>query len=744
MRRIRIGAVALCVAIAAAEAPPSPGSDADERFRFLAAAAGQEEPLIRIGLDTASSVLVSSRKRFRILDPQTGEPVWRKSFHKEVALVAEGEHAGGAGTVYRIQVAAFSAEEAAEAERKRLADRFQVPAVVRYVPDRGTWRVRLGQAKHRDRLTGLMTRLRSAGLTGLWIAEEPAKEIRGVNLRIVDTETYESHATGLERLAVTPSPAGRVRVEGKPYRGVVEVRISPYGTVRAVNWIDLEQYLRGVVPAELGPEVWPQLEALKAQAVAARTYAWKHLGQFEDEGFDLCATPRCQVYGGRAAEHPLTDHAVEETQGEVLTWEGQPISAMYTATCGGHTENAEEIFPEEKAPYLRGVPCRAESEALERDRITMGGRKVDAVLSETGVNITRDTALLDVSGVLGGSAPDGPLDPGVLVSWTASLSRLAGTRPPGGPARSTSTLGEASLALLRAVGWEERARVLLGTEDLPAILAGTDVDSLPEEQRRALAYLVMEGMIRPFPDGSYGAGRTPSASRFIPALARIGETYRAFGLREGTVAAAGDGILKIFHGKREKRLEIGADPVLFDHAGSLAVPVGELHLWPGDRVRYRKDSGGAIDFLERVPPLKGVSDDRTAAVYSWKVRKTRKELETTINRRVDVGPLKDLQVVRRGVSGRVVELRVTGEKASTVVRGFDIRNLLDLRELLMVMEIQRDRSGRFSAAVFSGKGWGHGIGLCQVGAYGMAVRGKGYRAILSHYYTGAELDRLGR
>jgi stage II sporulation protein D len=70
---------------------------------------------------------------------------------------------------------------------------------------------------------------------------------------------------------------------------VIELRISPYGTVRAIDWIEREAYLRGVVPAELGPEIWPQLDALKAQAVAARTYLQANLGQFAREGFDLCA-----------------------------------------------------------------------------------------------------------------------------------------------------------------------------------------------------------------------------------------------------------------------------------------------------------------------------------------------------------------------------------------------------------------------------------------------------------------------
>jgi stage II sporulation protein D len=146
-------------------------------------------------------------------------------------------------------------------------------------------------------------------------------------------------------------------------------------------------------------------------------------------------------------------------------------------------------------------------------------------------------------------------------------------------------------------------------------------------------------------------------------------------------------------------------------------------------------------FLELLPPVKGVSDDRSARLYSWDDRLTRRELERSIRKRVDVGTLQDLRVVRRGVSGRVVELEVVGSRGSETVRGFDIRRLLGLRESLVVFEIQRDLDGTVQAIAFSGKGWGHGIGLCQVGAYGMALRGEEYRAILAHYYRGSRIQR---
>src|SRR5262249_36188001 len=88
--------------------------------------------------------------------------------------------------------------------------------------------------------------------------------------------------------------------------------------------------------------------------------------------------------------------------------------------------------------------------------------------------------------------------------------------------------------------------------------------------------------------------------------------------------------------------------------------------------------------------------------------------------------------------GRVVELQVTGSKGTFFIRGFRIRTALGIRENLFTVDRTHDAAGQVDTFIFSGKGWGHGLGLCQVGAYGMALRGKSYEEILHHYYPGGE------
>jgi stage II sporulation protein D len=515
--------------------------------------------------------------------------------------------------------------------------------------------------------------------------------------------------------------------------------------VQPINWVELEQYLLGVVPAELGPEVWPQLPALAAQAVAARTYAWRNRGQFERDGYDLCDSARCQVYSGSSIEHALSDRAVWDTRGEILVWQAQPIHALYTATCGGHTENVSEIFPDQaQEPYLRGVACRAEASPTGAAPATLQGRGVSPLLDESGTDVTRDWALLAAAAVLEPDAASAhePATAAALRGWTRSLAALAGLPEPAGELAEPATVGMAVAALVQDMGWEERARLMVAREDLAALLRDPEAEALSPRERSAIAYLAWLEGLRPWPDGRFRADRVPTTARLAPVLARIGDSYDAFRLRRAQFTGLAGETLRLVDGKTELSLPLAPRPYLFGRAGGRPVAVERLALWPGDTLRMHIDPDGAVDFLELLAPVKGSADDRSVEVFSWEVRKSRRDLETAINRRLSLGTLKELQVVRRGASGRIVELRVVGSEGTSLVRGFDLRRLLDLRELPRVIEVQRDRNGELAAAVFAGKGWGHGVGLCQVGAYGMALRGSDYRAILSHYYAGAELTRL--
>ncbi|HSM81408.1 MAG TPA: SpoIID/LytB domain-containing protein [Nodosilinea sp.] len=150
---------------------------------------------------------------------------------------------------------------------------------------------------------------------------------------------------------VEPTGGGYVFINDAWYRGRVLV-VPVEGKVTAVNWVDIEAYLYGVVGGEM-PASWPQ-EALKAQAVAARSYAMYRRDRTQGQLFDVGGTTAHQVYRGLAAEAPSVQAAVNATQGQVLTYGGRIIEAVFHSSSGGYTENSEDIW-QRATPYLRAV-----------------------------------------------------------------------------------------------------------------------------------------------------------------------------------------------------------------------------------------------------------------------------------------------------------------------------------------------------------------------------------------------------
>ncbi len=140
----------------------------------------------------------------------------------------------------------------------------------------------------------------------------------------------------------------------REYEGNLSVLWSPTGKLNLINTIDMETYVCGVVPNEIGIDV-PE-EALKAQAVAARTSALYKImhNRHKSDGFDLCATVHCQVYSGITGVNERIRKAVLETGGMICTYKGMIIDAVYCNNCGGHTEDKENVWGGTPLPYLQG------------------------------------------------------------------------------------------------------------------------------------------------------------------------------------------------------------------------------------------------------------------------------------------------------------------------------------------------------------------------------------------------------
>ena len=155
-----------------------------------------------------------------------------------------------------------------------------------------------------------------------------------------------------DEIAVRPDYDGYVSAKSKWYRGIFIVK-NINGALVLINKLDMEDYLRGVVPSEM-PSSWA-FEAHKAQAVAARSYAYANLGKRGKYGYDLKDTPEDQAYNGASAETDNTDQAVKDTEGIVILYDAKIIPAYYSASAGGQTVTAGQVWSRD-LPYVRSVP----------------------------------------------------------------------------------------------------------------------------------------------------------------------------------------------------------------------------------------------------------------------------------------------------------------------------------------------------------------------------------------------------
>jgi stage II sporulation protein D len=179
------------------------------------------------------------------------------------------------------------------------------------------------------------------------------------------------HAKGVEILGkgvysgpIRIVPVGNTKVivivngQKYRYRGNMEVGIDKeYRKLNVINIIGIEEYLYGVLKKEISPR-WPE-DVLKAQAIAARTFAIFNMNKYIDKGYNICASTNSQAYGGVNHEDPLTNRAVDETRGVIITYKGKPIDAVYHSDSGGYTENSENVWGS-SLPYLRGVKSKFE------------------------------------------------------------------------------------------------------------------------------------------------------------------------------------------------------------------------------------------------------------------------------------------------------------------------------------------------------------------------------------------------
>jgi len=189
-------------------------------------------------------------------------------------------------------------------------------------------------------------------------------------------------------IRVRPEAGEFLVFEDVAYRGEIELLLAGRGSLTVVNVVDIESYLRGVVPREIGRRPESELEAIKAQAVAARTYALASGGQRASGSFDVFATVEDQVYEGADGEDAICDRAILETSGIFMTHAGEPIHAYFHSSCGGRTEARHEVWELPRLSYLTQV-WDSRDEDQFNDAFCSGGANFRWTVTWSGDEIAR-------------------------------------------------------------------------------------------------------------------------------------------------------------------------------------------------------------------------------------------------------------------------------------------------------------------------------------------------------------------
>ncbi len=611
--------------------------------------------------------------------------------------------------VFRLQVAALKDEGQALGLAAQLR---QESADVVFDAGSDLYRVRIGSYSTREEAEQAQGRVAMQGLSQTWVVSEKGKLGRA---DLVVTQGDRRVQVPGRWLSLRNSVNGSgVRILDGQFRGQVLIYLNDRGLLNVINELPVEEYLRGVVPKEMGPVMYDRLEALKAQTVAARTYTLKNLGEFADEGYDICATPRCQVYGGMAVEHPLSDQAIAETAGEVMVFEGQLVEALYSSTCGGHTEDVQVIFPLKNQPYLKGVAC------------------LEAGIDQVSGHLAKGTPFPD--GMMREVLPPAALEitPQSVGARLEHLALLAGLPIPDDRLASLERR-EVQRFIASIYDLALDVRLFVSMKDLAYLLDQPPADWTDRELRLA-AYLISSGLLSAELEEPLTAGEVDETLFRLALYLRVLESLEGRYLsstRDRISVRSDEGMTQTY--------PLAADYGTYRRHGD-QLAAANLALLPGDRVDLFLRSERVLAVTHETNG-NGVSFDQSNRFKSWTRFRSDTELRKLVQARYPGLGFRGFEILDRGVSGRVGKIRIQGDADKSVeVQGLAVRWTLDVPDTLFTAK-RLTPPERAPGWLFTGRGWGHGVGMCQIGAFGMAQRGHSYRDILQHYYSGVEIVR---
>ncbi|HEX6099136.1 MAG TPA: SpoIID/LytB domain-containing protein [Thermoanaerobaculia bacterium] len=676
------------------------------------------EPKIRVGLliDQPEVTFPRTAGGYYVVTDK-GPSTLRRGFTVRAPLAE-------AAVRYAVQMAAISDQSSAQALVERLRTETGLRVDMTFDPASGMYKILAGDFASSEAATPTRSQLTDRGYgKDLQVVRRPSDQPFEKRFEIVDDEG-DRHTVQAAVLQIFPMGGETVTIDKQPYRTSARLFINPRGLLNVINELKLEDYLLGVVPAEMGPTIYDEVEALKAQAVAARTYAIRNLRQFESEGYDICPGPACQAYKGFGGEHELSTRAVRETAGLIATYEGKPIDALYSATCGGETSDVATMFPGRNEPYLKRAKC------VELEMLALDGRADSGLLSEVQLNARLFAAMANLADGSSWAARD--VSRAVVAAMT-----IAGHRELNQPLPASSRRRDVLEYLDAMMGLAAKARTVTLPEDRKYFFPQSgNVETVPYQ---AAAFLVKYGI---------WPAQFIDRIRLDEAMPRE-ELYGFLGswLREQALTKDAEGKILRVDGRRlslKNKGEVTSHTLpsgipMFRKLGDRWQEYRSVPVMIGDRATVVTGPDQRVAALVVQANYDGAAFDRTSSFSNWTRSYRADELVTSINRRNPIKQLVDIRPVRIDEAKRVAELEVTAEEGRKfTLRGLPVRWSLNLPDNLFVYDKHEDADG-MDRYTFYGKGWGHGTGMCQVGAYGMAFRGWTFDRILKNFYTGIEI-----
>jgi stage II sporulation protein D len=713
-------------------------------------------PIIRIGLTTsAKEIRISSSGKFTFMEKTPEAP--RQTVQGDIRVRVEREDEE-TKSVFQIQVASYSKVENAEDLIEKLSKILDVPIAIHQNAAIGAHQVRIGEFPSKKKAQNLLKTIKDVGYPDAFIVAgtvsegtgKPTLAARGSN------NLFRVNSAGF--LFQPSSTTSFLSLNGKAYRGSIDVLLNKHGSMTVVNSVGMEDYLLSVVPSEMSPSTYPEFAALAAQAIAARTYALKNMGRFRSEGFDLTNDTRSQVYTGLSGEKSATDDAVTRTFGLAVFYQDKPIDAMYMSTCGGRTEDYSNVFGGPPVPYLKSVFCAIESGPEKDETVLEGKHELEKpFLADDGSLANRNLELAEILGLIEHKAPcepeyfEEPTRKDEAIRWTEAAGKIANETPPRNSPSKNSIETRAGFLRFAAESFFGVAEIerKISTRDADYYIDNLkDGGSVHDSARRAIAYLLQKGFWRPFADNTVRPDEPIRRGDAIALLIRWIESIRPDLLRKSIFVGANlkkkgdDPVISVKWGSGTREFSLAPKRRLFRLDPGRTTPVSSIRIIGNEKIGFHINASGAIDFLEIELNPTGAASDRYSPSSTWETKIARSTVAEKLQGLAsNIGEFRDLKPARIGESGRVVQIQAIGSQGSSELSGYKVKSALGLKDTLFTLTREHNPDGSIANFVFAGRGWGHGVGLCQVGAYGMARAGRSYEDILKTYYQGVEIRK---